>query len=107
MAVFLFYVHSTFVHIAVALAVALPASAVFAAATLSLSLPSQPLATSLNQLARQANVQLIAAPASLANKTAPAVKGSMTLNSALGQLLAGSGLEWTQMVTPSPSRLRQ
>ena len=77
-------------HIAVALAVALPASGVFAAATLSLSLPSQPLATSLNQLARQANVQLIAAPTSLANKTAPAVKGSMTLDSALGHLLAGS-----------------
>lgn len=81
-------------HIALALAAALPVSSVYAATTLSLSLPSQSLASSLNQLARQANVQLIAAPVNLAGKTAPAVSGTMTLESALGQLLSGSGLSW-------------
>ncbi|MDF7649012.1 TonB-dependent siderophore receptor [Erwiniaceae bacterium L1_54_3] len=82
--------------LAVVLVAALPVSGVYAATSMVLALPSQPLAASLNQLARQAKVQLIAAPASLANKTAPAVQGSMTLQNALDQLLAGSRLAWTQ-----------
>lgn len=95
-------------HLAVVIAAALPVFGAYAAATLSVSLPSQPLATSLNLLARQAGVQLIAAPASLDGKTAPAVSGSMTLEGALGQLLSGSGLAWkliggTVSITPSAS----
>ncbi len=96
MAVFSVFRSFRIQHAAVALAAVLPAASVYAATTLSLALPSQPLAASLNQLARQAGVQLIAAPAALANKTAPAVQGSMTLDRALAQLLAGSELEWTQ-----------
>lgn len=93
-------------HLALAVAAALPLSAVYAASTLSISLPAQSLTTSLNQLARQANVQLIATPAALAGKTAPAVSGSMTLENALAQLLAGSGLNWslngdTVSITPA------
>ncbi|WP_244913684.1 TonB-dependent siderophore receptor [Pantoea coffeiphila] len=95
-------------HLAVVIAAALPMSGAYAAATLAVSLPAQPLSTSLNQLARQAGVQLIAAPASLDGKTAPAVSGPMSLEQALGQLLAGSGLEWkliggTVSITPSAS----
>ncbi|MFK3705526.1 TonB-dependent siderophore receptor [Klebsiella sp. NPDC088457] len=79
----------------IALAAALPVSGVYAAVTLNVALPAQPLTASLNQLVKQANVQLIAAPATLSGKIAPAVSGSMTLDAALGRLLAGSGLSWT------------
>ncbi|WP_034935744.1 TonB-dependent siderophore receptor [Erwinia mallotivora] len=93
--------------LAVVIATALPVSGADAASTLSVSLPAQPLSTSLNQLARQAGVQLIAAPSSLDGKMAPAVSGSLSLESALNSVMAGSGLEWkltggTVSVTPSP-----
>ncbi len=71
---------------------AAPVAVTQAAATLTVALPTQPLALSLNTLARQANVQLIAAPDSLTQKTAPALQGNMTLESALNRLLSGSGL---------------
>lgn len=76
------------------LMLAWPQVSVQAAQTLSVSLPAQPLAASLNALARQAHVQLISAPASLSNKTAPAVSGILTLDAALNRLLAGSGLQY-------------
>lgn len=85
-----------------------PQISVQAAETLSVSLPAQPLAVSLNALARQAHVQLISAPSSLNNKTAPAVSGSLTLDGALNRLLAGSGLQYridgdTITIAPRPT----
>ncbi len=95
-------------HLAVMIAAALPVCSAYAASALSVSLPVQPLSTSLNQLARLAGVQLIAAPASLDGKMAPAVSGSLSLESALDRVLSGSGLAWkliggTVSITPSAS----
>ncbi|MFU2317190.1 TonB-dependent siderophore receptor [Rahnella sp. PCH160] len=91
---------------AIALAVCSPLAV--AAATLTVSLPAQPLIASLNTLAQQAGVQLIAAPESVAQKTAPSVKGTMTLEAALGRVLQGSGLSFsiendTVVVAPQPA----
>jgi outer membrane receptor for ferric coprogen and ferric-rhodotorulic acid len=64
-----------------------------AVATLSINIPAQPLGHALNELARQANLQL-SFPAELAaGKTAPAVSGQLTPRQALDRLLAGSDLE--------------
>jgi len=93
-----------------------PASAVFTACLISLSAMSfstavhaqanarapvaiaiapQPLASALNELARQARLELVSTPALLAGKTAPAVSGTLTPQQALDRLLAGSGLAAT------------
>ncbi len=61
----------------------------------ALSIPAQPLAQALNELARLANLQM-SYPASLvAGKMAPAVSGRLTTQQAMDRLLAGSGLEAT------------
>ncbi|MDA5490863.1 TonB-dependent siderophore receptor [Yersinia kristensenii] len=67
---------------------------VMSAATLSVSLPAQPLITSLNAVAQQNGVQLIVTPELVAQKTAPALQGNMTLQMALQRLLSGSGLSF-------------
>ncbi|WP_180126114.1 TonB-dependent receptor [Rhodoferax sp. BLA1] len=59
----------------------------------SLSLSAQPLGSALNQLARQARLQLLVNPALVDGKQAPAVLGNLTVRQALDQLLTGSGLE--------------
>ncbi|MDP9900701.1 TonB-dependent siderophore receptor [Variovorax ginsengisoli] len=60
---------------------------------LQLSIPAQPLALTVDALARQAGVG-IGFDASLAvGKTAPAMQGTMTLRQALARALDGSGLE--------------
>ncbi|MBN9407586.1 MAG: TonB-dependent receptor [Burkholderiales bacterium] len=56
-------------------------------------IPAQPLGTALNELARQARLQLSFPAATVAGKTAPAVSGQFTPQQALDRLLAGSGLE--------------
>ncbi|MBV7486273.1 TonB-dependent receptor [Bordetella sp. BOR01] len=59
---------------------------------LQLSLPAQPLALTIDALARQSGVG-IGLDASLATgKNAPALQGSMTLGQALDRVLSGSGL---------------
>lgn len=58
----------------------------------AISIPAQPLETALNELARQAGLQLMSNPADVAGKRAPAVAGSLTARQALDRLLAGSGL---------------
>lgn len=63
------------------------------AADLQLDQARQPLASSLQQLARQAGITLIVDSSLLAGKQAPAVKGQMSWQAALQQLLAGSGLQ--------------
>jgi outer membrane receptor protein involved in Fe transport len=63
-----------------------------AAAPLRLRLPAGPLAASLRAVAR-ASGRSIAAPADLvAGKTAPALNGEFTVDTALDLLLAGTGL---------------
>lgn len=55
-------------------------------------LPAQPLAQALNALSRQSGVAIGGDASLLAGRTAPAVQGTMTLQQALDQVLAGSGL---------------
>lgn len=62
------------------------------AATVSIDIPSQPLGQALNELARQADLQLSFPAALVAGKTAPAVAGRLSIEQALGRLLAGNGL---------------
>lgn len=64
-----------------------------AAATLSVNIPAQPLGQALNELARQANLQMTYPAALVAGKRAPAVSGQLTTGQALARLLAGSELE--------------
>lgn len=59
---------------------------------LPIDLPAQPLGSALNELARQARLQVLVQPALVAGKTAPAVSGNLTSRQALARLLAGSGL---------------
>ncbi|WP_170235608.1 TonB-dependent receptor [Verticiella sediminum] len=59
---------------------------------LQLSLPAQPLAATIDALARQAGVGIGLDADLAAGKTAPALQGSMTLGQALERALAGSGL---------------
>jgi iron complex outermembrane receptor protein len=70
-------------------------SSVAAPATRSISIAAQPLGHALNELARQADLQLGFPAALVAGKTAPAVSGQLTAQQALDRLLAGSGLEGT------------
>lgn len=55
-------------------------------------IPAGPLSTALTRAAAQSGVPVTADAALTAGKTAPALKGRMTLREALAQLLAGSGL---------------
>lgn len=72
---------------------ALPAHAQAAETPVSISLPAQPLGTALNELARQARLQLMVHPDLVAGKQAPAVSGNLTPRQALDRLLVGSGLQ--------------
>jgi iron complex outermembrane receptor protein len=67
-----------------------PAAATQAVA--SINVPAQPLGDALNELARQANLQLLVRPELVQGKQAPAVSGRLTARQALDRLLAGSGL---------------
>ena len=86
--------------LACTLAVALPLSSPHAhaqgpaatASTASLSLPAQPLSQTLGAIARQFGTSIGADGALLEGRTAPALQGVLTLQQALGQSLAGSGL---------------
>ena len=60
--------------------------------TVRLAIAVQPLGQALNELARQAGVQLLFAPELVAGKTAPAIGGVYSLQEGLERLLAGSGL---------------
>lgn len=89
--------------IAVAVAVALAAgqaplahaqsaAAATAATPIAINLPAQPLGQALNELARQANLQMTFPAVLVAGKQAPAVVGQLTVRQALDRLLNGSGL---------------
>jgi iron complex outermembrane recepter protein len=61
-------------------------------ALIEFDIPAQPLGAALNAIGRQADVQIAADSALLADKTGPAVKGKVTVREALRQVLAGHGL---------------
>ncbi|MFT3813312.1 MAG: TonB-dependent siderophore receptor [Acidovorax sp.] len=61
-------------------------------APVAISIAAQPLSQALTELARQTGTTLVAAPALLAGKQAPAVSGTLAPQQALERLLAGSGL---------------
>ena len=63
------------------------------AAPAPINLPAMPLGQALNELARQANLQMTFPAALVAGKSAPAVSGPLTAKQALDRLLANSGLE--------------
>jgi len=63
-----------------------------APAAVSISLSAQPLGQALNELARQAGLQVFYAPGLVAGRSAPALSGRMTAREALDRLLAGSGI---------------
>ncbi|CAJ0898379.1 hypothetical protein R1479_04257 [Ralstonia mannitolilytica] len=75
-----------------AAATALLAGAAFAQARLPIDIPAEPLDAALNALARQAGAQLVFASALTAGKTAPRVQGQLSVEEALGRVLAQSGL---------------
>ena len=60
---------------------------------IKLAIAAQPLGQALNELARQANLQLLFAPDLVAGKTAPVVSGTLSVRDGLERLLAGSGLQ--------------
>ena len=59
---------------------------------MTVDIAAQPLVQALTELARQTGTTLVAAPALLAGRKAPALSGSLTAQQALDKLLAGSGL---------------
>lgn len=63
------------------------------AQTVRLDLPAQPLASALDQFARQAGLQLVFDLERAQGRQAPALAGDLDLRQALDQLLRGSGLD--------------
>ncbi|AYM78052.1 TonB-dependent siderophore receptor [Janthinobacterium agaricidamnosum] len=61
--------------------------------TVTLAIAAQPLGQALNELARQANLQLLFSPDLVAGKTAPAINAMLSVRDGLDRLLAGSGLQ--------------
>lgn len=59
---------------------------------LMLSIPAQPLGSALNELARQAGLQLMVRPENVQGRTSPALKGHYSIDQALERILAGTGL---------------
>lgn len=59
----------------------------------AINIPAQPLGQALNELARQANLQMTFQAELVAGKQAPAVSGQMAARQALARLLTGSGLQ--------------
>lgn len=63
-------------------------------AAVAIDIRAQPLADALAQLGRQTSIQLFFAPALVAGRQAPAVRGSMPPEEALAVLLQGSGIRY-------------
>nr|WP_315234923.1 TonB-dependent receptor [uncultured Albidiferax sp.] len=79
--------------LAIALAIGCPAIHAQSPNTpVQLNIAAQPLGQALNDWARQTRIELIAPPALVAGRSAPAVSGQLTPQQALDRLLAGSGL---------------
>ena len=63
------------------------------AQTKNFNVPAQPVASAISTLARQADIQIIAAKKLTRGKTLRAIKGAMTAEQALAAMLTGTGLE--------------
>ncbi|WP_426389458.1 TonB-dependent siderophore receptor [Variovorax sp. R-27] len=63
--------------------------------------PSQALGAALNELSRQTSVQVFAAGEVVAGTNSRAVQGRLTVDQALGQMLAGTSLEATRAANGS------
>lgn len=72
----------------------LPAVAQTPARPVAIDIHAQPLSDALVQLGRQTSLQLFFAPELVAGRQAPAVRGTLTPESALDALLKGSGLQY-------------
>lgn len=70
-------------------------SASAAATPIAFNIPAQPLGQALNELARQANLQMTFPAGLVAGKQAPSVSGQIKVRQALDRLLAGSDLSAT------------
>ena len=73
--------------------IALSAAALAQTGPVAVDIAPQPLHHALNALARQTGAQILFVSDITTGKTAPAVKGSMTVREALAQLLQGSSLQ--------------
>lgn len=78
-------------HAAACLVLALQMQAAMAQSA-NFDIPPQPLATALNQFARQAGLQLVFMPALAQDRQAPRIAGTQDVRQALDALLRGSGL---------------
>jgi iron complex outermembrane receptor protein len=85
--------------LAAALAALFAAGAIAQSVAMPLDIPAQPLAQSLAALARQSDVQILFSTNVAEGHRAPAVRGTLTVEDALGRMLAGSGL---QLVSNGP-----
>ncbi len=61
---------------------------------LALNIQPQPLGDALNEFAVQAKHGVVFAPGLVAQKTSPGVTGAASVDEALAQVLAGTGLTW-------------
>lgn len=73
-------------------AIVMPAPVAAQSAAANIDIRAQSLAQALMQLARQANVNIVAPSELTRGRRAPAVRGTMSVDQALTRLLAGSGL---------------
>lgn len=89
------------------LALCLAMSLAAEAAPVPFDLPAQPLARSLSQLAQQAKVQLLFDEALLGSAQAPALKGDLEAEAAIGRLLVGSRFSVVRMGNTYVVRLRE
>lgn len=78
---------------AVAVGMMLSASVLAQTGPVDLDIAPQPLGQALNALARQSGAQIVFVSEVTAGKSAPAIKGKMTVREALSRLLRGSGLQ--------------
>jgi outer membrane receptor protein involved in Fe transport len=60
----------------------------------SIVLPAQPMSRALGELGRQVGADILASPAVVGDRRAPALRGRLTPTEALTRLLAGSGLTY-------------
>src|SRR5688572_19787210 len=63
------------------------------AQTRSFNVPRQSAATGIPELARQADIQILVGERLVRNKSTQAVRGTMTVEDAMRQLLRGTGLQ--------------
>lgn len=79
-----------------------------ASTPVAINIPAQPLGQALNELARQANLQMTFPAALVVGKQSPDLSGQLTARQALTRMLAGSGLVAVMeggavMIRPAPA----